>query len=493
MIAHKTSEMTSQIENGEPVSFAFHYPTETTLKFLNSLMTKILSRDDKVYLQNTLITIMREMIVNAVKANTKRIFFKERNLDIKDESDYEQGMLAFKAFIQDHREYTEEILKDHNLKVFLGLKKLNNGIKVIIQNNSTILPDELQKIQTRLEKAREYHDFSEVYEDVTDEMEGEGLGILLTMLFLRNSGIGEDSFRIASEKGITQSSFVIPFVLRPREFTTEIRDKIINEVEHLPTFPEQVNELLVLCKNKDASINFIAEKILMDPSLTASVLKLANSAGFISGKRIEQIDEAIMVIGLKNLNAILVAASAQKILEERYSSFKKIWEHSNKIAILGRIIARVLKKKDLLEHTFISCLLHDLGKIVLLATNTKLSEWISSVALKRKMRTSTVIEEVAIGISHSTIGAMMARKWNLPDYIAESIRFHHAPLNASPVYRDVINITYLANMLYGIEEKRYDYFTIEDEVLAALGIENEVQLKKFHMKCMQIREEINEL
>ncbi len=485
MITQQTSHLTTILEKGEPVSLTFHHLSDKNLKFLTSLLTKILSRSDKIYLQNTIITILREMIVNAVKANTKRVFFKKQNLDIFNHDDYAIGMEAFKEFLIKEKDIVEEDLRENELKVVFGLKKLEEGLKVIIQNNSEILPEEMEKIQSRIELARKYNDFSEVYMDVYDDMEGEGLGILLTMLFLRNSGIGENSFKIVSNKGITQSSFVIPSILKPREITNEIQQEIVKEVDQLPTFPEYIHELMRLCRDPESSINVIAEKILYDPSLTAAVLKLANSAGFITGKRIEHIDEAVMVIGLKNLNHILIGASAQKILEERYTSFKKIWEHSNRVARHARVIARMIKKKGIMENSFVSGLLHDLGKIVLISSNAKLSERIAEVAVKRKIRTSAVIEEVAIGISHAAIGELIAKKWNLPDYLVESIKQHHSPLNCHQGHRDVVYITYLANMLTGIDDGKYDYYSVEDEVLEHMGIHNEGELRAFHERVSE--------
>ena len=145
-------------------------------------------------------------------------------------------------------------------------------------------PDEKLRVYERLEKARQYNDFSEIYEDLCDDTEGEGLGLLLTVLFLRNSGIGENSLKIESSNGITQTSLLIPAVLKPAAVITTIQTRIIEEVEDLPSFPENILELIRLCKQPDASMNDISDRIAVDPGLAASVLRLSNSAGFITRK-----------------------------------------------------------------------------------------------------------------------------------------------------------------------------------------------------------------
>ncbi len=484
MNAEKTSMITTMVERGEPVSISFYYPSGNTLKFLNSILIKLLERDNKIFLQNTLMTVLREMIVNAVKANSKRVLFDKMNLNIYDSGDYQRGMEAFKSYIVENEE-SEKELKNANRRVIFGLKKVDQGIKVIIQNTSRIHPEELDRIGKRIEKAKKYQEFMEIYEDISDDTEGEGLGILLTMLFLRNSGIGEDTFRVISDGEITQSSFVIPSMLKPVEITNEIKARILREVDELPTFPEHIHVLMNLCRDPDASIKEISDRIVMDPSLSASVLRLSNSAGFITGKRIELIDEATMVIGLKNLYGLLIASSAKKILEERYTYFKSIWDHCNKTAVYGRVVAARLGRRDVMEQSAVAGLLHDLGKIVLLSINASLSEWIAEMTVNRKIRTTTVLEETAIGMCHSAIGELIAKKWNLPGYLVETIRWHHAPLSAGDEFRDIVFSVYLANKICGIETKRYDFSSIEDQVLDRFNIQGEMDFDRVHEECRE--------
>ena len=56
-----------------------------------------------------------------------------------------------------------------------------------------------------------------MYGELTDVSEGEGLGLLLTILFLRNSGIGEDSLKIETDGKITQTTLTIPLTLKSQK------------------------------------------------------------------------------------------------------------------------------------------------------------------------------------------------------------------------------------------------------------------------------------
>jgi len=476
----KTGEMLQRLEGGETVSLTFIYPDEETMRYLNSLFAKILSKIDLEYLLDTMITIEREVIVNAAKANAKRVYFQTLNLDISNPENYRVGIEKFKEDIVGDLEQIKAELGESNLKIKLAMRKVGEGIEFIVTNNTAILPEELERINLRMSRAREYNDFSEAYEEVYDNTEGAGLGIVLVTLLLKNSGIGADSYKITSDGASTKCELTIPYELKPAEITTSIKNQILDLVQGIPTFPEHILTLQRMCADPKASINEISDKIMIDPALTADVLKLSNSAGFITGKRIEKVSEAVMIIGLKNLNAVLTASSARRIMDKRFSKFEEIWNHCNRVAYYSRALGLKFKLGKVLENVYLAGLLHDLGKIVLLSTNLELTNWIADIVNNRKIRTSTIMEEISIGISHASIGEIISSKWSFPPYLVEIIRNHHSPMRSAPEFRDQTFITYLANLLCGIESRKYDYNYIEEHVLERFSLASPEGLESLH-------------
>ena len=485
MTTTKTSQLSDQVLNGEKVRLTFHYNNKEITKFLNSIFTKILSKTDMLYLQGPVENVTRELIINAVKANSKRIYFKKNQLDISNPSHYEEGMVNFKDFLVEQIDRLPEELKENGYRVEVNFIKDKEGFSIIIRNNSGLLPFEEERIKMRLDKARQYTDFSDIYMDIADDQEGEGLGIPLTMLFLKNSGIGDSSFKIVSNGNVTQSSFKIPLKTYPADLTNVIRDKLVNEIKDLPTFPEHIIELQAMCRNRDIPLSQISSRISIDPALSASVLKLSNSALFMSPKKIENITDALKIIGLKNLNAILVASTTRKIMDERFSSFKDVWNHCNKAAFYARNIAQRTGLYKLSDTVFLAGMLHDLGKIVLLSVNAELTAQIDRITVNRQMRTSTVLEEVSMGISHSAIGRLIAEKWNFPDYIIEAIAYHHSPINPDIKNKDIVYITYIANCMCLIEENKFDFLYIEDDVLNTYNLKKKEVFEIFHQDLMK--------
>ena len=176
---------------------------------------------------------------------------------------------------------------------------------------------------------------------------------------------------------------------------------MLDDVDTLPTFPENITELQNLCSKKESTIDAIASKISLDPSLTADVIKLSNSAGFVPGKRIMTIKDAVKIIGLKNLNLILTASAAKTIMQNRYKKFEVIWEHCIRVAYYSTIIAKSKQLGPVSDSAFTAGLLHDIGKIVLMSADDRIIHTISEITRNKQLRSSSILEEISVGISHA--------------------------------------------------------------------------------------------
>ncbi len=485
--------ISEKINNNEPFNINFKFAGRNIIMIINSIIAKMLAKMDRIFLLNSIVTIIREIIVNCQKANAKRIYFHLNNLDIKDPASYKKGMELFKKNVVGNFDIFYDKIMSSDYFVDLYFEIHEDKLFVKVTNNAPIMPEELQRINLRFEKAIKYNDFSEAYEEIEDDSEGAGLGIVITILFLKSMGVNPRMFKIESDGRLTTTTLTIPKQLRPVQITTKIRDQIINEVEGIPTFPENIIELQRLCSDAEASIEEITRRIMLDPALSIDVIKLSNSAGFVPGKRIESVHTAVMTIGLKNVNAILTASNARRILNERYSQFEQIWEHCNKTAFYSRIIASTYRLSGIVEYAFMAGLLHDMGKIILLSADKKLVMRIADQVKERKIISSTIMEEISIGISHSKIGELVSNKWNFPGYLVEAIKYHHSPLSADDKYRDIVFTVYLANMMCGIDDRKYYFYYLDESVLERFNLGSEEEFNAFHKKLKEQYQETKAL
>ena len=481
MITENKKQIYDKIVKGEPVKLSFKYVTDDLLMFINSILTRELAKHDLQYLIYSVVTILRELIVNALKANTKRIFFDINKLDINNPAEYASGIVRFKEEIVGDFDSMQDIIQKNEHSINFNISEENEGLLFTIKNSVAITPEELVRINMRIALAVEKSSFNEIYDTIEDETEGAGLGLALIVMFLKSMGVDPLSFTIKSDGKITVASVHLPYQLKPAEVTTTVKKQILEEITGIPTFPENIITLLQMCSNPDADIEKIAQAIKLDVSVTSDVIKLANSAGFISGQRVDDINRAVMKIGLKNLKNILLASNARKIMESRYSKFEEIWEHCNRVAFYSRQIALKYKVQGgAADNAYVAGLLHDLGQVVLLAVDMESVRKIAEIVEDRNIITTTVMEELSIGISHAEIGHMVSEKWNFPEFLAQIIRHHHSPLNIPEEFRDVGFCVYLANMIAGIEKRKYYYYYIEEMVLERFNIKDESELVKLN-------------
>jgi len=480
MFNQQKKKIFDKINSDEPVKINFKYVSEDILMLINGIITRILGKKDLLYHLYPLITIMRELVVNSLKANAKRVFFENRELDINDPAQYSKGMALFKEKIIGDFDFIKgDILKSEKSIIF-GVTPGEKGILFAVKNSTPINKSEQERINKRIAIAVQNDNFGDIYAHLEDDSEGAGLGIALIIMFLKSMGVPPTSFKLKSDDKVTMATIEIPYQLHPPEIVTKIKTRILYDIKGLPTFPENVVELLNMCVSPDADINIIAGKIKLDVALTSDVIKLANSAGFITMGKTDDVSKAIVKIGLKNLHSILLASNARKILESRYSRFEEIWEHCGRVAFYAKAIAHKFRLNDIAENAYITGLLHDIGKVILLAADVTVVKQIAEIVKSRDILNTNVMEEIAIGISHAEIGSLVAEKWNFPEYMTETIKHHHAPLLVPEKFREISYTVYMANMICGIEKRNYYYYYIEDSVLERFGISSEADFNKLH-------------
>ncbi len=483
LLITETSDTTEKIQKGDDIVINFKFIDEVTLLKVNAILLKILSVQGNVFLLETLITITREIIFNAFKANLKRMYFERSGISITDTEKYDELMTSFKDdFLYNLEEIRSDILIQNKYYITTIFTRNDKEIHFSVFNNVTILEEEFKRIKSRIEMSKNFQNLADAYNDVYDSTEGAGLGLVLMIFLLKNSGIGADNLEIKhNESGVTVS-VTIPRELKEEGIVSSVKERILSDVDSLPTFPENILELQRLCNEKKATIDEISERISLDPALTADVIKLSNSAGFVPGKKIVTIKDAVKIIGLKNVNLILTASATKKILENKYKKFEVIWDHCIKVAYYSRQIAKMVSLNNIADSAFIAGLLHDIGKIVLLSADANVVNIISDITKNKQLRSSSILEEISVGVSHAEIGGLIAAKWNFPEDLSSAIRYHHSPLNVENDNRQLAYVIYTANMLLGIETNKYSYYYLESDILKWLKISTLEEIQDFHEK-----------
>ncbi len=469
------------INNDESFYIQFSSFTPDVEATIIKIIHRYLERYDIIYIKNTIITVAKELINNAIKANVKRLYFKLKNLDITKPEDYRNGMDTFKTdtFHGDTEEIFDKLNKS-KLVVRVSFKTTENHIHINIINNIPILDSELSKTNSRIKKAYKYNDIAEAFEDVLDDSEGAGLGLIMALMLLKNSGLSSESFRIYRKNDLTIATLAIPQRMTQPESRIKITEEILKEIKEIPAFPENIVEIQKLCSNPEATMRMIADSISRDPGLTTSILKLANSAGYVTVKRVESIEEAVKIIGIKGINTLLVATGVHKIIDTRYKKFENIWKDSYKKAFYAQKIALQLKMNKLGEFVYLAALLSDIGKIIMLSIDPESVNKIKEIAGFQGLNSSDLLEEISVGISHSSLGAMICQKWKFNDTLVTTVDLHNKPHLAPDQNRQLIYIVYLADVYVEAENKKTRFEIIDEDVLEYFNLSEKEEFERLH-------------
>lgn len=206
-------------------------------------------------------------------------------------------------------------------------------------------------------------------------------------------------------------------------------DRILKSISTLPAFPATGNKVAQLLRKPDYSVAEIANVIKLDPSITANILKMANSVYFGTRQKISTINDAVVHLGQKNLLRAIQTAGVSKYYKKGaggyYDKATDLWEHSVAVALMSQIISKkITGEEDTTLYT--AALLHDVGKIIM--GEFVRDSLVKISALVSTQRVSFVeAEQFVIGINHAELGGKIAAYWNFPVEIREAISFHHRP------------------------------------------------------------------
>ncbi len=475
------SEIEFQIENGKPLILKDHKVLREYEEYSINVLETFLKYIGKEKIFDNLAYCLRELINNAKKANTKRVFFMEENLDINNIEDYEKGMKRFKEVTIPNIEHYLELQEKNNLFVQLYFQIKDPFLNIIISNNSPILEQEKAKIISKITHAKTFNSVEEAFQNVLDDSEGAGLGIVILILILRKIGVYDKNFAIVTENDMTHVRLAIPLSLVTEEEVDMISDALIKEIDSIPQFPDNIRILSGMIENKDVDFKAVAEIIKKDPALTMEILKMANSAHYRRLNKIEKIDLAVSIIGVKGVKYLLHSYGVKKAMEEKYSykELQKIWLHSYQVAQISSIICDLLNKTDLGEQAYVGGLLHDIGKIVIKSLHPETMDKIGGYCMKKNISVN-IIENLLDGANHFQIGSKMALKWGLPPNLVLIIRDQSNPYAPEEETKDVTKIIYLANVISSLlTDDEPEYLSYQELILNEFKLDTDEKLQKF--------------
>ena len=241
--------------------------------------------------------------------------------------------------------------------------------------------------------------------------------------------------------------------------------------------------------NLQISFKELEQLILIDPALTAKILKVANSALYARQREITNLQQAITLLGFKTIKSLVLLVCASNLYGKKKPSYEKpnsntitkvsemsMWRHSVLTAFVARTIATRLKKDEKKEEIFIAGLLHDIGRIVLMINfKDSYDDFLNDISTG-KGKNILSVEERIFGVNHQDAGKMVLNKWNFPEELIDTAYMHHNALVDSR-HKNVVTIVGLANIYSKIiagENITDDDHELKESYIKSLSIDPEL-------------------
>ncbi|MBR5401996.1 MAG: HDOD domain-containing protein [Treponema sp.] len=450
---------------------SYTLPREMEL-YIQEVLMVFLSECHQEHMSDNLVFCLSELLTNAKKANTKRVYFKEQNLDINNEMDYHQGMVTFKDDTLNNIEHYLKEQKRQGLYVRFCLQLYDSGVKIEIRNNSILTIFEQQRINEKLKMAKKYEDPKQVMSKVIDLTEGAGLGIIIMVLMLKKIGMTSDNFQIFSTDKETITQILLPLSPEIDKHMDLLYEEFAGDLDVVPVFEDSLQELAKIAKKNPNDSQPLIDYISNDAFLTSIILKDASENGACCSK----ITQAFDALGRDKILQVLSKDNSKLRLIKKQKEIQQFWKHESDVAFYAYNLAQNFSDAAVdKEEVYICGLLHDIECLCLKAASDEQKDKVKKLA--STLDESGRLYELFINdFGHSRGCYMLVQKWGLPEKISQVILFHNNPSFTDEQFKPLVYIIYLADILQYYNNSQTDFYQINKDVLKFFNIDSKAKL-----------------
>ena len=237
--------------------------------------------------------------------------------------------------------------------------------------------------------------------------------------------------------------------------------ELVNNVKDIQAMPSVIVKVLNVMKKPTVSMKELGDIVMYDQSLTIKILALVNSAYYGFSQQISSISIALSLLGMVKVKNIIVAVAMKPMMSN--AGDKELWKHSIRVAAGCEYLAKLTKVMDA-DEAFIAGFIHDIGKMVLHATNPKLyARVINAVTDGADILEA---EKHYFESDHVKTGSLLAKRWQLPILLANIVSNHHNPsLSSIPVPCNLV--CFVDNLM----QDNFNPNSLDKDFLKTLGID----------------------
>ncbi|MGP1676855.1 MAG: diguanylate cyclase [Burkholderiales bacterium] len=219
--------------------------------------------------------------------------------------------------------------------------------------------------------------------------------------------------------------------------TPELKKKL-EACDTLPTPSGIATQIVRLANDANADLGKLSTLLSMDPAITIKVLRLANSPVYARRRRIDNLRQAVIVLGLDAAISLALSFSLLKSWpdpggERNGIDYPLFWRRSLLAAAIGRILARKVGI-EYAEELFLTCLVQDIGMLALDQTMKGLYDGLGQEQVCQQVVIARERERVET--DHAAVGGWLLSKWSFPDLITQGVAASHNPERIPAVHEN---------------------------------------------------------
>lgn len=260
----------------------------------------------------------------------------------------------------------------------------------------------------------------------------------------------------------------------------------------IPPQPRVLDELRQHLQRKEFDVRRLARVINQDPGITAMLFKVVTSAAYTQHQPFETVEQILHTVGVRQTYNMVQAVALAGLgdLKKNPLAYEAFWGRSQAVAQLAMLIAddRVSVCNIFPDQAYLAGVFHDCGVLLLMQ---RFSAYGAAMQLGAPGHWVDLAEEdQKFSTDHCVVGYIVARHWGLPDFICDSIRFHHAIRElGAHASRTMVAIIQLAIDIYYREQRvaNPEWDQVREDVLQELGLGDDtlpefvdVIIERFH-------------
>lgn len=199
-------------------------------------------------------------------------------------------------------------------------------------------------------------------------------------------------------------------------------ENITHKIKEIPPMPLVAVKVIELLGDPKVTFKKLSEVIAKDQAVSARILRMSNSSFYAPARKINSLDQAIVLLGEETLKSLVLAFSL-KGMSRKFGLVEKMqWEDSMGCAIGARLVARWFNSADP-EEAFMGGLFRHIGRVVMNNIDPEKYQMVIEGVYSGEGSVAE-LENNYFSYGHDEIGAVVLSEWNFSETLVEVVRHH---------------------------------------------------------------------